>query len=95
MKVTALAAAVTLAFTVSVTAQDRTNPLGNGVAPMATTDPEMMIYRVAGVSNTSDIMVESVGTSFFCYSNSTVTEKVRLRIFSAAGILIRDATYYV
>lgn len=95
MKVAALAVTVALAFTVSGTAQDRTNPLGNGVAPMATTDPEMMIYRVAGVVNSNATMMNGVATSFMCYSNSAVAENVRIRILNWNGEVAGDIYHVI
>lgn len=95
MKVAALAVTVALAFTVSGTAQDRTNSLGNGVAPMATTDPEMMIYRVAGVVNSSTTTMSGAATSFMCYSNSAANEKVRIRILNWNGQLEGDIYYVI
>lgn len=75
MNVPTLAPAVALAAMLAVPAlaQDTGSTLGNEVAPMATTSPEIMIYRVAGVTNTNDTVVESVATSFMCYNNSSVT----------------------
>lgn len=95
MKVAALTVTVALAFTVSGAAQDRTNSLGNGVAPMVTTDPEMMIYRVAGMADSGYTTMKGVATSFMCYSNSAATEKVRVRILNWHGGVEADVSHEV
>lgn len=95
MKVTALAAAVALAAALAMPAasQDRTNALQNGAAPMAETDPQLMIYRVADVRNTSDGGPAGAATVFFCYSNSSSNKVLRLRLFNYDGALVQSAAY--
>ena len=90
MKVPALASVLALGLTISAAAQDRSNTLGNGVAPMATTDPQIMIYRVAGVHNTYEPDNDGSSTVFSCYNNSSVYETLRLRIIYRDGVLASD-----
>ncbi len=91
MKVPALASAIALALTVSATAQDRTNSLVNGVAPMATTDPQILIYRVSGVLDNGSPDL-GVATTFACSSISSQMEIVRIRLFNYDGVLMGDRT---
>ena len=89
------AAAVVAILVIPAAAQDRINPLGNGVAPMATTGPQLMIYRVAGVRNTPEFTTAGAATVFFCHSNSPSNEILRLRVFNYDGAVVADRSLEV
>lgn len=88
------AAALAIPLTLPAAAQDRAT-LGNDVAPMATTDPEVMIYRVAGVVDSGGGPDFGTATAFMCYNNSRVTEKVRFRLINWIGVVISGKIMFI
>ncbi|SMH32159.1 hypothetical protein [Mesorhizobium australicum] len=95
MKALVSAAAVATLLALPASAQDRPATLGIGAAPMASVDPQMMIYRVAGVTNSTHTTAAGIATSFQCYNNSSVTENVRIRILNSSGIVKADLNFYI
>lgn len=88
------AAALAIPLSLPAAAQDRAT-LGNDVAPMATTDPQIMIYRVAGVVDSGSDLNLGTATAFMCYNNSSTAENVRFRLLNWNGAVSADKTMVI
>jgi hypothetical protein len=59
-------------------------------AQAATTDPEVIIYRVAGVSDSGGAGQTGHVTAFFCTNFSGVTETVRIVVRNSSGPILAN-----
>ena len=74
-------------------AQERAGRGSSTGAPLATTDPLKLIYRVSGVSDNGGAGNTGVATAFLCTNFSKVTETVRFVIRDFDGSKKSDQTY--
>lgn len=66
-----------------------------GIAPQATTDPERIIYRVAGIKDTGSAENVGFATTFHCTNYGTAMENLRIRIFNYNGTELKNSLHFV
>ena len=64
-------------------------------AQAATTDPEVILYRVSGVSDSGGNANTGVATSFHCTNFSGVTETVRIVLRAKTATLLTNVAFTV
>lgn len=86
MKTFIVAISIGLMLTAYAGAQSLRKEGGSGqVAPLATTDPYKVVYRVTGVTDDGDASNAGVATSIMCTNFSQSTEYVQYNVLRYSG----------